>query len=95
MSSLIVRILGEGQYDVADSALDTLNELDATLEAAVETGDEATFREALNALLDGVRGQGVAHPLDSLDESDLILPPADATIEQVRELLADDGLIPG
>jgi hypothetical protein len=95
MSSLIVRILGEGQYDVADSALSSLNELDATVEAAVEAGDEATFREALAALLDGVRTVGVAHALDSLDESDLILPPADATLEQVRELLADDGLIPG
>ena len=33
---MIIRILGEGQYDVADHALDRLNELDATLEAAVE-----------------------------------------------------------
>ena len=38
---LVVRILGEGQYDVADHALDRLNELDASLEAAVEAGDEA------------------------------------------------------
>jgi len=95
MSSLIVRILGEGQYDVADNAIDRLNELDATLEAAVEAGDEPAFRDALGALLDGVRTVGVAHALDSLDESDLILPPPDATIEQVREQLAGDGLIPG
>jgi hypothetical protein len=95
MSALIVRILGEGQYDVSDEALERLNELDATLEAAVENGDEATFRDALASQLDGVRTVGVAHALDSLDESDLILPPSDATIEQVRELLAGDGLIPG
>jgi hypothetical protein len=37
----------------------------------------------------------VAHAADSLDESDLILPPADATIDQVREMLSEDGLIPG
>lgn len=95
MSSRIVRILGEGQYDVADTAIDRLNELDATLEAAVEAGDEASFRTALVALLDGVRAVGEAHPLDSLDESDLILPPPDATLEQVRGLLEGDGLIPG
>ena len=92
---MIIRILGEGQYDVADHALDRLNELDATLEAAVETGDEAAFSSALVELLEGVRTVGVAHPADSLDESDLILPPADATIEQVRQMLNDDGLIPG
>ena len=44
---MIVRILGEGQYDVADHALDRLNELDAALEAAVEAGDEAAFAAAL------------------------------------------------
>ena len=50
---------------------------------------------ALVALLDGVRTVGVGHPADSLDESDLILPPADATIDEVRQMLTDDGLIPG
>ena len=92
---MIIRILGEGQYDVSDEAVDGLNELDATLEAAVESGDEAAFTSALGALLDGVRSAGRAHDLDSLDESDLILPRADATITDVRELLQEDGLIPG
>ena len=57
---MIVRILGEGQYDVADDALDRLNELDAAVEAAVEAGDEAAFAAALGQLLDGVRTVGVA-----------------------------------
>ena len=92
---MIIRILGEGQYDVAEDALDGLNELDSTLEAAVESGDESAFATALAALLDAVRSVGTAHPVDSLDESDLILPRADATLEDVRELLQEDGLIPG
>ena len=92
---MIIRILGEGQYDVEDSALDKLNELDAALEAAVDAGDEAAFAVALTELLAGVRTVGAAHPADTLDESDLILPPSDATIDQVREMLNDDGLIPG
>jgi len=92
---MIVRILGEGQYDVADAALDRLNELDAAVEAAIAAADETAFRTALLALLDGVRTVGVPHAVDSLDESDLILPPDDASIDEVREMLADDGLIPG
>ena len=94
---MIVRILGEGQYDVSDDALDRLNQLDAAVETAVEAGDDEAFATALAALLDGVRTVGVAHAVDSLDESDLILPPADATIDEVRALLAesDEGLIPG
>ena len=71
---MIVRILGEGQYDVDAGALDRLNELDAEVERAVEAGDEAAFAAALTALHDGVRAAGSPHPVDSLDESDLILP---------------------
>ena len=92
---MIIRILGEGQYDVSDNALDRLNQLDSEVEAAVEAGDEAAFGAALTNLHEGVRTVGVAHAVDSLDESDLILPPADATIDDVRDLLSEDGLIPG
>jgi hypothetical protein len=92
---MIVRILGEGQLDVPDSELDALNQLDATVESAVEAGDTEAFSAALTALLEGVRRAGQPLPEDSLDDSDLILPPADATLDEVRALLSDDGLIPG
>ena len=92
---MIVRILGEGQLVVDDSALSELNELDTRLEAAVERGDEAAFSAALAALLGRVRELGTPAELDALEPSGLILPQADATMEDVRQLLADDGLIPG
>ncbi len=92
---MIVRILGEGQFDLTDADLEHLNELDAAVEAAVEAGDQAAFESSLTALLDVVRGHGRVHELDSLDSSDLILPPADASIDEVRAMLSDEGLIPG
>ena len=92
---MIVRILGEGQYDVSDDAIAALNELDAKVESAVEAGDERAFHEALAALLDGVRTAGVPHQAESLDSSDLILPMADATLGEVKDMLSDEGLIPG
>ncbi|HEY1618507.1 MAG TPA: hypothetical protein VGG25_12870 [Streptosporangiaceae bacterium] len=92
---MIVRILGEGQLEVADSALPELNELDAKLEAAVERGDEAGFGTALAALLGRVRELGSPAELDALEPSSLILPQADATMDDVRKLLTGDGLIPG
>ena len=92
---MIVRILGEGQYDLAEEALVPLNALDARVEAAIEAGDVTAFTTALAALLDGVRTAGVPHAVDALDPSDLILPPEDATLDEVRDLLSDDGLIPG
>lgn len=94
---MIVRILGEGQFEVGDDQVTALNELDAQVESAVEAGDEETFRPALEALLEGVRTSGSPLPDESLEDSDLILPPADATVDEVRALLNEsgEGLIPG
>ena len=92
---MIIRILGEGQLRVDDSALSELNELDARLGAAVEASDEARFTAALAALLGRVRAIGTPTEPDDLEPSALILPQADATMDDVRKLLTDDGLIPG
>jgi PspA-Associated protein len=92
---MIVRILGEGQLSVDDSLTAELNELDAQLETAVNAGDEAAFTPALAALVARVRAAGTPVPADSLEPSDVILPYADASIDDVRHLLTDEGLIPG
>ena len=92
---MIIRILGEGQYDVAQSEVERLDSLDQALETAVEAGDDAAFTEALAGLLAAVRGAGKALADESLEDSDLILPPIDASIDEVREMLTGEGLIPG
>jgi hypothetical protein len=92
---VIVRILGEGQIDVADDALDALNALDDDLQTAVDSGDDERFASSLSALLDRVRAIGRPLPDDEIVPSDLVLPSADASLAEVRELLGDEGLIPG
>ncbi|MFJ7334718.1 hypothetical protein ACIQUU_15890 [Streptomyces sp. NPDC101116] len=92
---MIVRIMGEGQVSLADGHLAELNRLDDELLAEMENGDGPGFRRTLQALLTRVRDLGAPLPDDSLEPSELILPSPDATLEEVRELLSDDGLIPG
>lgn len=94
---MIMRVMGEGQFQVGDSHLSQLNELDNELLAALESGDEQHFRAALGSLLDAVKKYGTPLPDDSLEPSDLILPDPEATLDEVRALLRDegDGLIPG
>ncbi|MGW3328480.1 PspA-associated protein PspAA [Streptomyces virginiae] len=92
---MIVRIMGEGQVEVADSHFPELNKLDDELLAEMEGGDEDGFRRTLGALLDAVRRLGAPLPDDALEPSELILPAADAGLDEVREMLSDDGLIPG
>jgi hypothetical protein len=92
---MIVRILGEGQLQVPESAAEELNKLDAALEAAVEHHDEAGFKSALDALLHRVREVGTPADPEGLQPSELIVPQADATMADVHKLLTDEGLIPG
>jgi hypothetical protein len=91
---MLIRILGEGQFIVPDDQLDEINRLDADLEAALKTPED-NFREALDALLDKVRSVGVRPPVDHFEESSVILPFADASEDDIRDMLNEDGLIPG
>ena len=92
---MIVRISGEGQFEVPDGHLEELNRFDDQLAKAVDAGDEAAFKSALEALLASVRTVGGELPADYIGPSELVLPSPDATIEEVREVLGDEGLIPG
>ncbi|MFE4209081.1 hypothetical protein ACFRSX_17825 [Streptomyces goshikiensis] len=92
---MIVRIMGEGQLDVADGYFAELNALDDELLAELESGDEEGFRRTLGALLDAVRRLGAPLPDEVLEPSELILPGQDASLGEVKEMLSDDGLIPG
>jgi hypothetical protein len=92
---MIVRISGEGQFDLPEGHVDELNRLDDDLAKAVDAGDDAQFTAALDALLTSVRSAGQELPADWIGPSDLVLPSPDATIHEVREVLGDEGLIPG
>jgi len=91
---VIVRLLGEGQFRVPDELLPTLNELDAGVLDAVEAGDEQALWDRLNALADAVRQNGARLRDDELVPSDAIVPPEDLSLDEARDLLADDGFIP-
>jgi hypothetical protein len=91
---MIIRILGEGQFRVDDATAAELQALDVDVESAVERNDQGALTAALGALLVRAR-QGTPLPPDSLEPSDVIIPYEDATIDEVRKLLTDEGLIPG
>ena len=92
---MIVRILGEGQREVADEHVQQLNERDEALAEAVISGDEAGFEHQLAVLLQEIRAVGVPLPDDVLTVSDAILPAEASSLTEVRLLLGEQGLIPG
>ena len=91
---MIVRISGEGQYELDESHTGDLNQIDNAVVAAVDNGDEAAFAEHWDKLLTYVRSNGRETPDDDLSASDLILPPADITFDEATEEFTGEGLIP-
>jgi len=91
---VIVRISGEGQYEIDDAHTAQLNEIDNAVVTAVEAGDEQTFSSEWAKLLDYVRTNGTETAEDELATSDLILPPADITFAEAGEEFTGEGLIP-
>jgi hypothetical protein len=92
---LIVRISNEGQYEVAESDVDALNELDNAAVDACRASDEAAFRAVFGKLLDLVRDKGTLVGDDELFGSDIILPPADVSLAEAQTEFQGEGLIPG
>ncbi|MBI3745226.1 MAG: hypothetical protein HY264_01620 [Chloroflexi bacterium] len=92
---MIVRILGEGQYHLADRELSRLNELDGRLTRALEAGDRPGFETDFAELVAYVRRHGVARGPDYLGGSDIVLPAADSDFDDVRVVMGVDGLVPG
>jgi hypothetical protein len=90
---VIVRILGEGQFDVPASCEARLEELDQQLVAAVDAGDSDRFAEALSAVLAEVRSSCKPLSPEEIHPSDMVLPDADASLEEVREMLKGQGLL--
>jgi hypothetical protein len=91
---MIVRISGEGQFRLADSDGERLNQLEADVASVIESGREDDFAAAFSALLDYVRASGEPVGDDELDSSDVILPPSDMTFQEAGTEFTGEGLIP-
>jgi len=91
---VIVRLMGEGQFEVDEEVAKGLNDLDEQAAQAVEAGDEARLSELLQRMSGAVRTNGARVPDEHLDASDAIIPPDDLSLEEARRLFEDEGLIP-
>ena len=92
---MIVRVLSEGQFRIEGDDLDRLNEVDNQIVAAIGDGDEARFAALMQQMQELVQRKGKPLPVDELVESDIILPAPSSTMDEVRDMFAGEGLIPG
>jgi hypothetical protein len=92
---VIVRISTEGQYELAETDVEELNELDNQAVAACDSQDDQQFRDTYKRLLDFVRTKGQPVQEDRIEISEVILPPPDVSLQEARAEFSGEGLIPG
>jgi chromosome condensin MukBEF complex kleisin-like MukF subunit len=91
---VIVRVMGEGQYEVDEEVAKGLNDLDEQASRALDAGDEERLAELLRRMADAVRTNGSRLPDEDLSASEAIVPPDDLSLDEARELFEGEGLIP-
>ena len=84
---MIVRILGEGQFELDQDEVASLEDLDKQLLAALEASDEPKFHEVLRRLVESVRAAGKPVGPDRFVPSDLTVPSETASLAELRELM--------
>lgn len=91
---MIVRVMGDGQYDVDDEVAKGLNDLDNQAEQALQAGDEEQLHELLRRMAEQVRANGARLADEDLKPSEAIVPPDDLSLDEARQLFDGEGLIP-
>lgn len=82
---MIVRILHEGQYELAPDSMERLQTLDDRLMGALLKEDGNQYKEVLGSILALVR-KGRLLADDELKESDLVVPAPDYSFDEARDL---------
>ncbi len=90
---MIVRIMGEGQFQVASSLLDELNVIDNKIVDYVAKENESDFKKELSNLITAIKENGTSIDDADIVESDIIVPPEDLTLEEAAGIFSGEGLI--
>jgi hypothetical protein len=91
---VIVRVMGEGQFEIDEEVAKGLNDLDEQAEQALDAGDRERLTELLERMAEAVRTNGTRVADEDLSPSEGIVPPPDLTLEEAKELFEGEGLIP-
>lgn len=90
---MIVRISGTGQYELDDTAVRRLDELDTALTNAYHASDDAQFRVCLHETVKFIQETGTPVAHDEVVPSEVIVPPEDSGLEDARDFMSDEGLM--
>jgi len=91
---MIVRLMGEGQYELDKMYMDEVNRIDNNIVKIVQKGDEKVFKDEFKKLSEYVRKNGNKISDEVIKPSEIIIPPSDLTLDEAKRIFAGDGLFP-
>jgi hypothetical protein len=89
---MIIRIIGQGQYQVKSSLFDDLNKIDNKIVEYVQKGNEKGYKNSLAELIGRIVSEGETVDHKQIIESDIIVPPADMTFEEAQQVFTGTGI---
>ncbi|UGV39965.1 hypothetical protein J7W08_07515 [Methanococcoides orientis] len=90
---MIIRIMGEGQFEVPGSLFDELNIIDNRIVDLVAKENEADYRTELSRLINVIKSNGKQLDDASIVESNIIVPPEDLSLQEAKEIFTGSGLL--
>ena len=90
---MIIRIMGEGQYQASETLCNELNRIDNHIVTLVEEEKVEEYKKELARLISEIKGK--AEPIDPKEivKSDVIVPPADLSFEEAKAIFKGSGII--
>jgi len=89
---LIIRIMGEGQYRAPEALCNELNQIDNRIVDLVEEGKAEEFQKELAKLISEIKKNGEPVEAEEITESDIIVPPADLSLEEEKDIFKGSGI---
>lgn len=89
---MIIRIMGEGQYRAPEALCDELNQIDNRIVDLVEEGKAEEFQKELAKLISEIKKNGEPVEAEEITESDIIVPPADLSLEEAKAVFKGSGI---
>jgi hypothetical protein len=89
---MIIRIMGDGQYQASEALCDELNEIDNRIVGMVEEGKAEEFRKELAKLISEIKEKAEAIDAKEIVESNIIVPPEDLSFEEAKAVFRGSGI---
>lgn len=84
--------MGEGQYRAPEALCDELNQIDNRIVDLVEEGKAEEFQKELAKLISEIKKNGEPVEAEEITESDIIVPPADLSLEEAKAVFKGSGI---